>query len=340
MLGRARSLALLVGLGMLIAACGSTTAEEPDGTDDASAALDDAGVDTTSEGSDPAGSAGDRRTIDHLAGSTDVPLMPERVATSSEVVAGHLVSAGLLPIAGPDEVADWLEPYATAGLLGDLDPGDITEIYGEQPDLELLASLAPDLILIEEWELEQYDLYAAIAPTVVISRPTNADWKAAFDQAVAAAGIEEGAGAVRARYEALLDQVSPGAADTVVTFLRGSGPGQFRIDALGGFGGSVAEEAGYRVDVGGVSDEEAREGQITFSNERLDVVSGDLLVTTTQEEGGPSNIDELEASPLWDNIPAVATAQIVELPQSIYNGGTYVAAELLLEALPATDADS
>ena len=81
------------------------------------------------------------------------------------------------------------------------------------------------------------------------------------------------------------------------------------------------------------SPDEATGGAITFSNERLDVVTGDLSVTTTQAEGGPSNTDELKASPLWDNLPAVADANIIELPQPIYNGGIHLAAELLLGAL-------
>lgn len=168
---------------------------------------------------------------------------------------------------------------------------------------------------------------------MVIARPTNAEWKGAFDQTVQAVGLEDEAERVRDRYQDVLARVPDSASELVVTFLRGAGPGQFRLDALGGFGGSVAEEAGYLVDVGDASAEEAREGQIVYSNERLDVVSGDLLVTTSQEAGGPSNIDELQESPLWDNIPAVENDQILQLPQPIYNGGTYVAAELLLEAL-------
>lgn len=288
-------------------------------------------------GGEAVGAAGEEpatRTVEHAAGTTEVPVRPERVATTSEALAGHLASAGVLPVAGPEDVTEWLEPYAEAGLLGDLEPGDVEEIgTSEEPDLERLAALEPDLILIEEFSIEQHPVFDEIAPTVVVSRPTNADWQEAFDQTVAAAGVEDAAGPVRDRYEALLDDVPAAAPDTEVTFLRGSGPGQFRLDALGGFGGSVAEEAGYAVDVGDATPSEAREGQVEYSNERLDVVDGDLLVTTTQEEGGPSSIDELAAGPLWAGIPAVRSGRIVELPQPIYNGGTYVAAELLLQAL-------
>jgi len=255
------------------------------------------------------------------------------VATTSEAVAGHLTSVGVLPVAGTVDVAQWLAPYADAGLIHGLETSAIEQVAGEETDVERLAALQPDLILIEDVAIDQYATFSGIAPTVVISRPINADWKDAFDQTVAAVGAEEEAQQVRNRYAYLLDEVPSSAGDTEVTFLRGSGPGQFRLDALGGFGGSVAAEAGYQVDTGDAPPEQAQEGVIEYSNERLEVVSGDLLVTTTQAEGGPSSIAELQASALWPNIPAVRNGRIVQLPQAVYNGGTYVAAELLLRAL-------
>lgn len=297
-------------IGLALAACGSTAEDQ---------SVDRAG--------------GQNRTVEHAGGVSEVPLQPTRVATTSEVVAGHLTSVGVLPVAGPDDVGEWLAPYAEAELLEELDPAAIEQVGGEETDFERLAGLAPDLILIEDVAIDQYATFTEIAPTVVISRPTNADWQDVFDQTVAAVGAEDRAEQVRDRYTDLLDQVPTSASDTVVTFLRGSGPGQFRLDALGGFGGSVATAAGYRVDIGDATPEQAQEGIIEYSNERLEVVSGDLLVTTTQSEGGPSSIAELRASPLWQNIPAVRDSRIVELPQPVYNGGTYVAAELLLRAL-------
>ncbi|WNV77639.1 ABC transporter substrate-binding protein [Geodermatophilus sp. DSM 44513] len=298
-------------LGCALAACGADTADPQDTAD--------AGRQT--------------RTVEHAGGSTEVPLAPERVATTSEVLAGHLASVGVQPLAGPTDVAEWLAPYADAGLIPGVDPARIEEVGAEETDVERLAGLAPDLILIEEFALDQYATFTEIAPTVVVSRPTNADWANAFDQTVAAVGAEERAGEVRERYTRLLEQVPASAGETVVTFLRGSGPGQFRLDVLGGFGGSVAAEAGYRVDTGDAPAEQAQESVIEYSNEQLEVATGDLLVTTTQAEGGPSSIAELQAGPLWTNIPAVRDGRVVELPQPVYNGGTYVAAELLLQAL-------
>lgn len=318
-----RAAAAAVAGTLLLAACGHAEADPaaaPEGT---------------------AGSGG--RTVEHAMGTVEVPEDPQRVATIGEVLAGHVASVGVQPVAGTDDVDEWLAPYASAGLLPGVTPEEIEQIgTTEEPDLERLAVLTPDLILIEESSAgELYDDLSRIAPTMVVTRESNAAWQETFDQTVEAVGRQDEAEQVRQRYRELFTEVPPDAAETEVTFLRGAGPGQFRLDVRSGFGGSVADEAGYGVDRGAASEEEelASYGAIEYSNERLGVVDGDLLVTSTQEEGGPSNIEELTAGPLWGAIPAVRDGRVLELPQPVYNGGTYVAAELLLKALIEDTAD-
>lgn len=161
-----------------------------------------------------------------------------RIVTDSVVLAGHLASTGLLPVGALDGTADWLAAYADADLLGDLDPSTIASAGPESEfNLERVAALDPDLILIEEFSAGLEPQLSAIATTIIISRPTNADWKAAFDQVGAATGRQAQAEAVIARYEAAL-AAAPDAGEDVITFIRGSGPGMFRLDVLGGFGGS------------------------------------------------------------------------------------------------------
>lgn len=325
---------LLVVAGAVVAACGGGPAPAGAGDGAGAAPAPGAAATTVDETAADETAVGGTRTIKHVAGTTEVPAVAERVATTSEVVGAHLASTGLTPVAGPEDVDEWLQPYVEAGLLEGVDPTAIEQIgTGDEPNLERLAVIQPDLILVEDFYADQFPTLSEIAPTVVIERPSNAAWKSAFDRTVAAAGREAQAEEVRARYDALVAEIDPAATDLEVTFLRGAGPGAFRLDVLGGFGGSVAEEAGFAVDVGGVPPEEADEAGVEFSVEQLEVVDGGLLVTTTQAEGGPSSITELEANPLWQTIPAVADGRVLRLPQPIYNGGTYVAAQLLLEAL-------
>jgi iron complex transport system substrate-binding protein len=96
----------------------------------------------------------------------------------------------------------------------------------------------------------------------------------------------------------------------------------------------VAEEAGYPVD-NGPEDESAEDaGFVTVSQERLGQLEADLIVVPDPGENAVSfGAEVFEDNPFWDQLPSVQAGQVLALPQSIYNGGTYLAAELLLRAL-------
>lgn len=303
---RRQFLAALAAGGLLAAGCGTGDADPPP----------DSGT----------------RTIRHTGGVSEVPARAERVVSLGEALTGHLASVGLLPIAAPDDMAQWLEPYRA--LLPAPEGLEAIPSIGtaEEPNLELLARLRPDLIVLERDAIDFYPELSAIAPAVVIDRPSNAEWKQAFEQTVDAAGRGAEAQVVRARYRDALAAVPAGAAGTTVTFLRGRGAGTFRIDGSGAFGGSVAREAGFGVDEGGAGGEPSDFGYVEFSAERLAVADGELLAVPTRP-GGPSTTTDLEAGPLWATLPAVQADAVLRLPNSVYNGGTYVAAELLVRAL-------
>lgn len=188
-----------------------------------------------------------RRTLEHPGGTTEIPVRAERVVSLSEVLAGHLTSVGLVPVGADEGIGEWLDPYR--GLLEptlDLEAINAVTVSGE-PNLEAVASLAPDLILAETFFEEFFAELSRVAPTVLIDRPTNADWKAAFDATVDAAGREAEADAVRKRYAAVRDRVSAAGAEVEVSFVRHNGDGTFRIDGTDGFAGSVAADAGLAV---------------------------------------------------------------------------------------------
>lgn len=271
------------------------------------------------------------RTIDHALGTAEVPVRPERVATLSEVVGTHLASVGLTPIAGPDEMVAWLEPYRDVlGDAADLEGFEVIAIGGE-PNFEALTRVEPDLIVIETFSEDVYPELSAIAPTVVVDRPTNAAWKQAFDGTVEAAGRAEQAAAVRRRYRDAIAAAS-GSTGLTITFMRGNDEGSFRIDGPGAFAGSVATEAGFTVDEGGAGGEPNEAGFVEFSAERLDAADGDVIVAPIAP-GGISSVEPLKRSPLWQQLPAVTADRVLELPISFYNAGTYVGAELLLRSI-------
>lgn len=296
-------------------------------------------------GGDEQSASGETRTVEHPGGTTEVPIQPNRVVVS-EVLVGHLASVGLLPVAANQTVVEneWLRPYSEL-LAPELDLSTVQSIgAGGEPNLEEIAFIGPELILAEtNLEESLWDRLAQIAPTIIVFRgdlekygeieSSNGAWKQAFDQTVRAIGRQDEAARARQRYRQVVEEVrSEVPSSATVSFVRGSGPGQFRIDGAEEFGGTVAEEAGIALpELPSGGEEEG--GHVQFSNEVLaDAVTGDVIVTTTQQDG-PSSIAEIEQSPLWERLPAVQAGRIVRLPISIYNGGTYVAAQLLLREI-------
>jgi iron complex transport system substrate-binding protein len=62
-------------------------------------------------------------------------------------------------------------------------------------------------------------------------------------------------------------------------------------------------------------------------------IDGDLIVTADYASEEAPQVEELSRNPLWKTLPAVRAGRVVAIPGEIYNGGTYVAAQMLLERL-------
>jgi iron complex transport system substrate-binding protein len=282
---------------------------------------------------------GTTRTVTHALGTSEVPTKPQRVATLSEVVAGHLASTGLLVVAAGDDVPEWLAPYRNR-FDPDLDLSSITTVGStEEPNLETLAAVQPDLIVIETFSETLYDELSQIAPTVAVEREGNGDWQDAFDQTVALTGREEEAESLRTSYAEALAAVPKDAAQVEVSCVRADDETTFRMDGAGAFCGSVVQEAGFTITPypDGVEPEEGG-GFVSLSSERLSALTGDLIVAETDDPAS-EEITLLTGNSLWYRLPAVRSEAVVTLPNPIYNNGTYYAAEILLEEITAAAAD-
>lgn len=108
-------------------------------------------------------------TIEHQHGSTTIESAPERVVSFGYNEQDFLLALGVKPVAlRPWSIDD---PYPT-GQWAQEALGDEPALL-EESDLELIASLNPDLIVAIYYEMkaEEYELLRQIAPT--IPRPAN-----------------------------------------------------------------------------------------------------------------------------------------------------------------------
>ncbi|MEM9955423.1 MAG: ABC transporter substrate-binding protein [Chloroflexota bacterium] len=279
------------------------------------------------------------RLVEHTAGSTCVPEMPERVATNVETAVTALLLLGIQPVAGPEDQAGWNAPYVSL-LPENVDINAIADIgVTETTNLESLLLTEPDMILTYPYAGEEiYDDLSAVAPTVLIERGANGDWRERFDREAAALNREAEAAEVIARYEAALENLSD-FTDLTIAFVRRPNNGTFRMDVVGSFPGSVMEDAGLNLLTApdGVGDTQFTGLVDSISEERLDILEGaDLIITPDWREAGFSeepDLAGLERLVGWDLLPAVQAGNVLIVPGPVYNGGNYAAAQLLLEAI-------
>jgi iron complex transport system substrate-binding protein len=289
------------------------------------------------DGENEGEASGETRTVEHAAGTTEVPVRPSRVATPYVVGAVNLVLLGLAPVAGPENVEEWMSSIE-AFLPEAVNPVEI-ELAGsnDEPNLEALAAAGPEMILAYDFQEDLYEDLSQIAPTVLNEYGENGEWRPRFDRDANAVGRTAEAKAVEADYEEALGSLS-GFTEMSVSFIRMDSGGTFRIDNLDSFPGSVMSDAGVAVaeTPEGVGEDSGFGYVENVSGERLDVVKGDVIVVpdwTAAAGAEERDLAAFERNPLWETLPAVKAGRVIEVSGALYNGGNYAAAQALIRAV-------
>lgn len=269
------------------------------------------------------------RTVVHALGETTLEREPVRVAVVSTGQLDAVVTLGLVPVGattgdGADLVPGYL-PAAHPAAAGAL--AAVTALGSRvEPNLEALAALAPDLVLVNSAGKDAAQLrstLAAIAPTVV-TRGTGLYWKQDFLLLADALGRREQA---RDRLVEHQDRAAALGASLgerpTVSLLRRNGD-RVRIFGVASFAGSVLEDAGLPRPV---SQEFTDDTSRDLSLEELHLADGDRLFFAVQ--GGDAS--ELTSLPLWPSMPVVAAGRAVEVDDDTFflNTGPTAAERIL-----------
>lgn len=297
------------------------------------------GLAACSEPAAPESPAAAPRLVDFTYGdiSVQVPRDPRRVvAVEGRGDLEFALLAGYPVVAtgpGPEPV-DGLPGQQFAGLL---DPAVVTPVMTteEVPNLEQLAALQPDLIVVRAnaWRRDHYgnEKLAAIAPVlpVEVNDPdfrtdlteqmtrlgrldAVTDELAAYDEAVAAART-----LVAGRGTPAVAMVTTTMVDT----------GSIRL-WTNQFGTGVAAGLGLRVLGLDPADED---GELSLSLEQLDTLATADLVVNQNDDA-----EELDGVGVWTSLPAVAAGRVLAYPRSFTNGSVITAravVDLLASAL-------
>jgi iron complex transport system substrate-binding protein len=286
-----RLLALLVAATFVVAACG--------GSEDTSSSTTAGDGSTTSEAS--AEDSGPR-TVSHAMGSTEVPADPTRVVVLDSSMLDSSIALGVTPVGATEGLAGaGLPPYLGEDEISEIELVGLTE----EPNLEKIAALTPDLIIGAKVRHEAiYPDLSKIAPTV-FSESSGTDWTSQVRLTGEALGRTDEAEELLAEFATRATEVgttigAPGTTAVIVRFI----PGQIRLYGPKTFSGSVLTAVGFELPDKGY---DPQYGMAVISTERVDLVEADVVFATNPsvESDGKIQSDRDAMGALWESLPAV-----------------------------------
>lgn len=266
---------------------------------------------------------GDTIRIEHFGGTTEVPRDVERIAALDSYPDMHsLLALGVVPAIVPTEGQERIP------LVGErLDEIEVPlpRSARSQPNFEMLAAEAPDLIFHAEYGDEFYEELSQIAPTVLLHRyEQNTDDH--LTTVARAIGRPEEAERVIREYEERISEVgemvgNSGLSDMpFAAILDLAFEGTFHVLGNTSYCGRTLEAVGASGLINPDGEPEGPDGEfgINVSTELVAEVleEAEFIVVGTYEsyEGA----ERLRESELWKRLPAVRNGAIFEAPSDVW----------------------
>jgi len=337
MQGRSRAfvfMTLLFCLALMLSACGSGSGNkgQASGSAPASQAASPSVAPSASASASPSAASEAPRTIKHAMGEETLTGTPQRVVILTNEGTEALLTVGIKPVGA---VQSWIGDPWYDHIKDEME--GVTAVGDElQPNIELIASLKPDLIIGNKVRQEKiYEQLKQIAPTV-FAEDLGGDWKVNFklySEAVnKAAEGEQAMAAFDKRVEEVKSKLGDKAA-TQVSLVRFSAA-QVRIYQKQTFAGVLLNQLGIARPAS--QDKDAFIEVMT--KERIPDMDGDVLFYFVSENVGSTDaanvVKEWMDDPLFKNLGAAKSGKVIQVNEAIWNtAGGYEAANLLLDEL-------
>ncbi|MFJ5842377.1 ABC transporter substrate-binding protein [Streptomyces shenzhenensis] len=311
-------------LSALVLLTGCSTTDSSDAPAAAKSSADSSAATThTAPRSVPAGMGSAKkdgefpRTVAHFEGKTTLKTAPKKVVVISTGQADALLTLGIVPAGSTrGEGADLVPAYLTTAFSKDAEQIAAVADVGSrfEPNLEAVANIKPDLILMNTAGKDAKSLYTSLsnlAPTVA-TQGTGLYWKQDFLLLADAVGKTQQA-------QRFLDDFHADAAalgkqlkkPVTVSFLRMNGD-RLRVFGVPSFTGSIAEDAG----LGRPRSQQFDDTSEDISNEQLDRADADWLFYGVQ--GGDAKATALAKAPLWPTLQAVTNKTAVPVDDDVF----------------------
>ncbi|WP_059050129.1 ABC transporter substrate-binding protein [Paenibacillus senegalimassiliensis] len=307
----ALALALLLGLTLIVGACGSKDANTPATGNEASSAGNNTGEQNADQNTaEP--EATEREVTDGLGNKVTVPANPQRVIAS--YLEDHLVALGVTP------VAQWsigdgtsLQGYLQGSLK------DVPPIPFDLP-FEAVMSFDPDLIILDSAEMasgDKYEQYSKIAPTYVVGTEQNNDWRKELLAIGDVLNKSEEAQKALDEYEAKATQAKEsiqqelGEISAAVIWILEKN--NFIVSENLSSGDVIYHDLGMKVpaQVHEIS-EGAEANWNPIATEVLAELDADYLFIINDTA---VTKEQMQADPIWSGIPAVKNGHVYEYPR-------------------------
>lgn len=257
------------------------------------------------------------RTVETAKGPVTIPANPQRVV--STYYHGTLIALGITPIGANKEW--WMgSPFLKEQEKGIQDIGTPTS-------LEKVVELDPDLIIINDFDVEKYDEYSKIAPTIYIPYTAYHNpqeeiqllGKLLDRQQQAQAWLDRYQQTATAAREEIKNIIKPGQTATLLN-VRGK-----KLSVLGenyGRGGYAIYDAlqlkPLDIVKKEVIDSDAQIKEISL--EALpEYANSDYIFICFNNETEQADISSVLDNSLWKNLPAVKKGHVYTLPYNVFS---------------------
>jgi ABC-type Fe3+-hydroxamate transport system, periplasmic component len=300
---------------VLLAACGnSNTTSNSNGTPASNAAAAETPSATPDASQEPATYI----YKDALDREVEIPTHPERVITTQYLP--EMIAVGMKPIG--------VASHLLTNFVAIKDQLDGIEDIGaaNDPSLEKILTLKPDLIIVAEWNKDQLENLSKIAPTIVVQWEGN-DAFTHFKETAAVLGLSDKADAWIADYEKkaeearakLASSVKPGETFGVVA-IGGYEMKQLRVYGDSNVGFTLFDTLKFPMTDTVKTEWEKgnNENGLNISLEKLsDFASADRLFLVTFDND-PDFAKQVNESSLWKNLPAVKNGKVYSVDPDLW----------------------
>ncbi|MDK8180113.1 AraC family transcriptional regulator [Paenibacillus sp. UMB4589-SE434] len=276
--------------------------------------------------------ASDTRVIKHAMGEETLTGTPERIVILTNEGTEALLAVGIKPVGA---VQSWIGDPWYDHIKQEME--GVTVVGDElQPNIEMIASLKPDLIIGNKVRQEKiYDQLKQIAPTI-FSDDLAGDWKINFKLYSEALNKQKEGEQVMEAFDKRVADVKAklgSKAETKVSVVRFSAK-QVRIYQKQTFSGVLLSQLGIARPASQDKDSFIE----VMSKETIPSMDGDVLFYFVSESPGKNDaakvVEEWKKDPLFQNLSVSKNNKIIQVDEAIWNSaGGYEAANLLLDEL-------